>query len=256
MYLQRLAENCERLRIVAPARGFRAKLEEALRGWTPPALPPDEQGQGLFRVEWTTEGVMNLAGRILPTIPQAKRAALEAVSLPAPWWKESGVTGTKHAAWSPYLDAMHRASAQGGYCALLVDPDGAVVDGDRVTPILAERGGGNTSKIVLRYPPKHAGAVESVTIRALRQVLERLKSDEQEGPNMVLQESSFNLRDVQATASQALLVVGSGVGVGNVAQLNGSPVGVTNDAGKIYAAVASCLSKAREDGWEVVSSCE
>lgn len=142
---------------------------------------------------------------------------------------------------------------------------GAVVDGDRVTPILAERAGGtssNSGKIVLRYPPKHAGAVESVTIRALGQELDRLKGDEQEGSKIVLQESSFSLRDVRATSTQALLVVGSGVGVGNVAQLNGSPVGVPKrasddiDAEEIFTVVANCLSKAREDGWEVVSSSE
>ena len=265
MYLQRLAENCERLQIVAPEQGFRAELERAVRGWTPPATPiqPDQQGQGLFRVEWTSSGMMNLAGRILPVVSPAKRAALVAVSLPAPWWKRRGATGTKHADWSPYQDAMQRARAQGGYCALLVDPDGTVIDGDRVTPILAETSDGTSStsgKIVLRYPPKRAGAVESITIRALRQELDRIESNGQDGPIMVLRESSFSLRDVQAATSQALLVVGSGVGVGNIRLLNGSPIGVAEQAGdaydadEVFTAVANCLSKAREDGWEMLSS--
>lgn len=265
MYLQRLTENCERLQIVAPEQGFRAELERAVRGWTPPAVPiqPDQQGQGLFRVEWSSSGVMSLAGRILPVVSQAKRAALAAVSLPAPWWKRRGATGTKHADWSPYHDAMHRAWAQGGYCALLVDPDGTVIDGDRVTPILAETSDGTSStsgKIVLRYPLKRAGAVESITIRALRQELDRLEGDGQEGPRMVLRESSFSLRDVQAATTLALLVVGSGVGVGNIGQLNGSPIGRAKRAGdafdahKIYTAVANCLSKAREAGWEMLAS--
>ena len=77
---------------------------------------------------------------------------------------------------------------------------------------------------------------------------------------MVLRESSFSLRDVQAATTLALLVVGSGVGVGNIGQLNGSPIGRAKRAGdafdahKIYTAVANCLSKAREAGWEMLAS--
>ena len=56
----------------------------------------------------------------------------------------------------------------GSYCALLVDPDGTVVDGDRVTPVILDQSGTR-----LRYPPPRAGAVESVTLglllRALRE---------------------------------------------------------------------------------------
>jgi para-aminobenzoate synthetase len=282
-YLQRLADHCARLGIVAPADGFRAEMQRALREWTPPEIPADPaaQGQGLFRVEWTASGVMNLAGRILPAIAQTKRDALSAVSVAAPWWSKSEVVGTKHGAWSPYIDAMHAAWAHGSYCAVLVDPDGTVIDGDRVTPILIDRQtttgeGGTEQNVRLRYPPSQAGAVESMTMRALREeLLSNTTRVESSGEVISIEESSFSLQDV--LEAEEVLVVGSGVGVGNVTQVNGvaiaggaksaaaaAPTGggtsssadsaVTrcgdDDSGRLYGAVASCLLKARSRDWE------
>jgi hypothetical protein len=126
-YLGRLAEHCDRLSIAHPsAEGLRNELQSAIAQWqqegdpahaftvaaTALAAGPAAQGQGLFRVEWTAGGGLNLAARVLPHIPDAKRGSLTAVSLPSPTWSSIsgaagsgsaadsatavGVTGTKH----------------------------------------------------------------------------------------------------------------------------------------------------------------
>ena len=243
-YFQRLADNCARLGIEPPAQPakdragrFRAQLCAALKAWAPPALAPETEGQGLFRVEWTAAGEMALSCRVLPPLAEAKRCQLAAVSLPAPWWAMDGVTGCKHGSWAPYMDAMHAARAQGAYCALLVDPDGAVVDGDRVTPVLRDATGR------VRYPPPHAGAVQSVTMRLL---LESLAEEGDQG--LRLEEESFTLDEV--LAGQELVVVGSGVGVGRLVEVDGTALAkaAEEQAGEgLYEALRRCLDRARCD---------
>ena len=75
----------------------------------------------------------------MPPLPaEARHAGVAGVVLPAPWWgtpADGGETGTKHGAWGPYAAAMMAARARGAYCGVLIDPDGVVVDGDRLTPV-------------------------------------------------------------------------------------------------------------------------
>ena len=79
--------------------------------------------------------------------------------------------------------------------------DGAGLGGERVTPGLRGATGG------VRYPPPHAGAVQSVTMRLL---LEGLAEEGDQG--LRLEEESFTLGEV--LAGQELVVVGSGGGGG------------------------------------------
>lgn len=265
MYLRRLEEHCERLQIALPTIGLRAELTHALRSWTPPTLPsiPAARGQGLLRVEWTRSGKMHLAARVLQRSADETRGHLAAVSLPAPWWGQNKITGTKHGAWSPYIEAMHCAWAQGGHCALLVDPDGTVIDGDRLSPILVERVESTGCEFRLRYPPRRVGAVDSVTIRALTEAFERTRPTlgGRGKAALHLEEAAFALQDV--FQAEAVLVVGSGIGVGNITLVNGRPIGCTRPsatgatiADDIFGIVAGCLSLAREHGWDAFTGAD
>ena len=343
--MSRLAAHCDRLAIGHPSTdGLRAELESAVEKWQSEqeeeeeeeepahasavaaaavAAGPAAQGQGLFRVEWTAAGSMNLAARILPHIPDTQRESLTAVSLPAPTWGGSaaggaylgaagpvrdvylgaaagalpsdaadsavggaaagalpsdaadsaavgdaaagalpsdaadsavggGVTGTKHGAWSAYIDAMHSAWDYGAYCALLIDGDGVVVDGDRVTPVIR-------MEDRLLYPPPREGAVESITVRVLADALAAAAADGQGGAAQLrLEEGRFTLQDV--LEAEEVAVVGSGVGVGRLVNVNGTAIGAGAGAGddvnvgmSMYRLLRESLAGAKEAGWEVLA---
>jgi hypothetical protein len=106
------------------------------------------------------------------------RSNVSAITAKAPWWDHQEAAGTKHGAWGAYIDAMRAARCalptrssssklaalvlwpetrvacrgNGAYCALLIDPDGYVVDADRMTPIIWDASGR------LRYAHAHMQA--------------------------------------------------------------------------------------------------
>jgi branched-subunit amino acid aminotransferase/4-amino-4-deoxychorismate lyase len=135
---------------------------------------------------------------------------------------------------------MHQAWDYGAYCALLIDDDGCVVDGDRVTPVVQMKGR-------LLYPPPRDGAVQSMTICVLADVLAGGG-----GAQLRLEEGRFTLQDV--LEAEGIAVVGSGVGVGRLATVNGSTIGegvsTSGDVG-LYGLLRESLAGAKEAGWEV-----
>ena len=204
---------------------------------------------GLLRVEWTTEaggeGMVSLATRMVPR----PSGPIGAVTCRAPWWggpADGGATGTKHGAWAPYTEAMLAARAAGAYCALLVDADGVVVDGDRVTPVIWDADGR------VRYPPPADGAVESVTVRM---VLDELReTDGEGGVPRTAEAEAFTLEEL--LAARQVVLLGSGVGVGRLASVDG--VALSGSAGgeadtaegpSFFEVMSGCLARARGKGW-------
>jgi branched-subunit amino acid aminotransferase/4-amino-4-deoxychorismate lyase len=181
------------------------------------------------------------------------------VSVGAPWWDSKDALGTKHGAWQPYLDAMGSARDAGVYCALLVCPDGYVVDGDRVTPLMWDAAGR------LRYPPPSHGSVESVTMQLIMKELPNLIMENEgayRGFPTEVEADRFTLNDLMEAREVVLL--GSGLGVGRLTSVDGEALGghavptgqaeaedgaKSGTEGSLLSGLSKCLARARETGW-------
>jgi branched-subunit amino acid aminotransferase/4-amino-4-deoxychorismate lyase len=151
-------------------------------------------------------------------------------ALPAPRW-DATITGTKHGDWEPYQQSTTFATENGFIAALLVHA-GVVVDSDRATPLLLDVDG------TAWYPDPSGGAVDSITLQIIRADVERAGIPLQMGR---LTTSMFE-RAVE------VLLVGTGLGVSRVRQIDGQPVGSEQTA--LLDICRNSITMRREDGWE------
>jgi len=155
---------------------------------------------------------------------------LTAISQTAPRFNQR-VQGTKHDDWSAYQVARQNAQDTGADIALLVH-DGIIVDGDRCTPILLDIDG------IAYAPEPDGGGVDSVTLEVLSPVIEA---------------SGIPFRRARLTEkllgrAREIIVVGTGVGVAWLNEIDGQPIG-TNSSGPLYATCASAFESKLHDSW-------
>ena len=205
LHLARMREHAQRLRIEWPD-----DLQNRLASLVPDA--PDDGGN-VCRIHLTREGDLSA------TVHQMSHAdsPLCAISRAAPRWSKR-VQGTKHADWSPYRDARSAALDAGADLALLVH-EGAVVDGDRCTPILLDVDG------VAYASPTEDGGVDSITLALL-------------GPEIEAAGIPFrraHLTETLIGRARELIVVGTGLGAAWIDEVDGQRIG-TGAAGPLFAA--------------------
>jgi branched-subunit amino acid aminotransferase/4-amino-4-deoxychorismate lyase len=153
-----------------------------------------------------------------------------AVTNPMPRFSRR-ITGTKHAAWQPYHDARKYAKSRGADVALLIDDD-IIVDADRASPILLDSDG------VAYFSRIESGAVDSLTLRAL--------SD-------AVSDAGIPLRPARLTRTlvarcREFIVVGSGIGVARIVEIDGQFVG-GDEPTPLYRALTESQDKRLESGW-------
>ncbi|MEC8978594.1 MAG: aminotransferase class IV [Candidatus Thermoplasmatota archaeon] len=161
---------------------------------------------GLMRIRWSAEGKLSVDIRKNPMI----RGPVSAISVPAPRWPRR-FRGIKHGAWSAYVTAMENAERMGSDIALLIH-DHCIVDGDRCTPILLDEDG------VAYAPGEEQGAVASVTLTLIENELES---------------AGIPLRMAWLTEElvrrcRELVVIGTGIGVVVVEEIDGHDIPVGN----------------------------
>jgi len=226
LHLQRLSEHAQKLGIKVPADlrdrvlGLLGDIQQISVGERVPA--------GLVTVTLDREGGLEVDSRenVQPTSP------VTAISLPAPRWNRP-VQGTKHGAWSPYLEARERALAASADVALLVE-DGAIIDGDRATPLLLDGDG------TAWAADSEAGGIDSVTLKV---IIWGLK---EEG----IPFNRGRLHEEMIGRAREMVLVGTGIGVARIAEIDGQMVGMSEE-GVLSKISSKILSEALEDSWEV-----
>ena len=219
LHMKRLREHINKLGLAWPddfAEQLRAALNTLSGEDAPVSQPVDEvsenessrrpptlQPQALLRVEVDDNGVVGLVGR------QCNRTKNEVTGIchPAPRYSTE-LQGLKHADWQAYLEAGDAAREVGADVALLVH-DGAVIDGDRATPILLDADG------IAWVSDPQLGGVHSTTVEFLLPTLEAAGIPLQYG----------RLTATMLARSREVVMVGSGVAVVRLASLDGEEVG-------------------------------
>jgi branched-subunit amino acid aminotransferase/4-amino-4-deoxychorismate lyase len=141
------------------------------------------------------------------------------------------IAGTKHAAWQPYHDARVHAKSRGADVALLIDED-IIVDADCASPILLDSDG------VAYFSAAGSGAVDSLTLRAL---------------SGAVLAAGIPLRPARLTRTMVarcseLIVVGSGIGVVRIVDIDGQLVG-GDEPTALYRTLTESQTKRLKSGW-------
>ena len=214
-HLQRLHEHSKRLGIEWPDN-FRERLA---------TIQPTGNGN-LCRVQLHRDGSIGV------TLHESyyTSSPLCAVSHTAPRFPRK-VQGTKHAAWSSYQDARSAAVNAGADIALLVH-DGIVVDGDRCTPILLDSDG------VAYAPSSEGGGIDSITLSILQPAIEAAG----------IPFRHARLTETLLGRASELIVVGTGVGVAWLDEVDGQNVG-TGTPGPLYETCNTAFASALNDAW-------
>ena len=139
--------------------------------------------------------------------------------------------GTKHAAWSGYQNARKNSNQGGADIALLVH-DGAVVDGDRCTPILLDVDG------VAFAPAPEGGGIDSITLSILKPAIE----------NAGIPFRYARLTETLLGRDAEIIVVGTGVGVAWLNEIDGQNVG-KGAPGPLFNTCNVAFESALEDAW-------
>ena len=208
LHFARIRRHAKVLGIGVPDDLERTVLSR-LEGLGHPGEPNDspDQANFLLIVEVSAEGEVRLEPRTIQKWPDRP---LSAVSLLAPNWEEP-VRGTKHGDWEPHRQAREAAIENGADIGLLFE-DGILIDGDRCAPLLLDHDG-------VAYHPSHGdGALDSVTIQAIRPALEA---------------AGIPVRPARLTLAMILrasemVVCGSGMGVRAVGSIDGRKIGSPN----------------------------
>lgn len=136
-----------------------------------------------------------------------RNEAIEAITVPAPRWNER-TNGTKHGDWTGYQRATQAALDAGCDAAMLVH-DYAIVDADRGTPMLLDEDG------TVWVAPSADGGVDGITAAVLEAQLP--------GVGLPVIKGKLNERTVARCAE--LIVVGTGMGVCRINDLDGESIG-------------------------------
>jgi branched-subunit amino acid aminotransferase/4-amino-4-deoxychorismate lyase len=206
LHMQRLRDHCQQLGITWPD-DFTEQLERALQ-----TLSPDDSGAqecnqlsqpaALLRVEVNDNGVVELAGR---PCAETKRD-VAGITHPAPRF-DTTIQGMKHADWQSYYDSGLAARQANTDVALLIH-DGAVIDGDRATPMLLDQDG------VAWLSSPELGGVHSTTVEFLLDALDDAGIPLQYG----------RLTAPMLAQAREVVMVGSGVVAVNLVEVDGQPL--------------------------------
>ena len=226
-HLKRMHSHADRLRIGIP-NDFHHEVKSLLQG-----LEPIQLGEnlipGLVRLTLGKDGSLQCNARANP----AQRTEIAAICLPAPT-VPSRVQGCKHGDWSHHEDARRKAEEAGCDAALFISGDG-IIDSDRATPILLDMDG------TAWFPSPDSGGVESVTLARL------VKG---------LNESGIPVNRGSLTAGmvdrcQELVLVGSGICVASITELDGQDIG--KNSGQILSSILrDQLADVLSTAWEKV----
>ena len=214
-HLQRLEQHANRLGIVWP-EDFLQSLH---------STPINGTGN-LCRIQLDQNGTITLTLRHSQYPP----SPLTAASQEAPRFPEH-VQGTKHAEWSGYNKARKQSNDKGADIGLLVH-DGAVVDGDRCTPILLDIDG-----VAFASSPD-GGGVDSITLDVLRPSIE--------AAGIPFRTARLTERLLGRAAE--IVVVGTGVGVAWLNEIDGQRVG-TGSAGPLFNTCKGAFDYQLEEAW-------
>lgn len=214
-HLNRLNEHAQRLSIKWP-KGMGELLRKS-----------DLVGEGnLCSIQ------LNRDGTVTCTLRESvySDSPLTALSQAAPRFSEI-VQGTKHAEWDGYSEARSFATRDGADIALLVH-DGAVVDGDRCTPIILDIDG------VAYAPSPDGGGIDSITLQLLIPEIEAAG----------IPFRYARLTETMLGRSSEVIVVGTGVGVAWLSEIDGQSVG-RNSPGPLYETCKNAFRSKLNTAW-------
>ena len=217
-HLERIRAHAGRLEIDWP-EDFSERLA---------SISPTGDGN-LCQVKLTRDGEIEVTLRQTHYPPPP----LSAVSHTAPRFTPKA-QGTKHAAWAPYTDARTTAQNAGADIALLVH-DGAVVDGDRCTPILLDSDG------VAYAPSTDGGGIDSITLSVLKPAIEAAG----------IPFRYARLTETLLGRASEVIVVGTGIGVAWLDEIDGQKVG-TDCPGPLYETCHSAFATALDTAWSTM----
>ena len=217
---QRLDEHAKRLRINLP--------DEA------PAIAaePEQSGWRLARVSCASD---RATWEVQLRSMTFRNEAIEAITVQAPRWNER-TNGTKHGDWTPYVAAAETALKAGCDAALLVH-EYAIVDADRGTPMLLDDDG------TVWMGPSGDGGVDGITAA----VLEARLPD----AGLPVVRGKLNERTVARCAE--LIVVGTGMGVCRINDVDGESVGSSEVLSEVCQRLLA-QHFTEESTWSVVGS--
>ena len=214
-HLIRLRSHAERLGIEWPS-DFKERLSSA-----------SVTGAGnLCRIRLNRDGQVDVSLSISEYPP----SPFSALSQEAPRFGQRA-QGTKHAAWSGYQQARKNSNQGGADIALLVH-EGVVVDGDRCTPILLDADG------VAFAPSPEGGGIDSITLNLLKPAIE----------NTGIPFRYARLTETLLGRAAEIIVVGTGVGVAWLSEIDGQNVG-KGAPGPLFNTCNAAFESALEDAW-------
>ena len=155
---------------------------------------------------------------------------MKAISVPDPLWPEN-IKGTKHGDWEPYKKARKKAIDAGAHIALFVE-DEAVTDADRATPILLDVDG------TVWIADSLNGGVDSITASIITNSLEDNGIPINRG----------RLHQKLIGRAMEFIVVGSGIGVARIDDIDGQKIGSMKD-GILTKTATEVLHIALKDSW-------
>lgn len=215
LHLSRMRAHAEQLGIEWPAEMSQYLKEAKIEG----------EGN-LCRLQLNSDGVIAISLREsnYPNSP------LIALSQTAPRFSEK-VQGTKHAAWDDYYNARLHSVNGGADIALLVH-EGVVVDGDHCTPILLDIDG------VAYAPASDGGGVDSITLSILKPAIEAAG----------IPFRYARLTETLLGRAAEVIVVGTGVGVAWLHEIDGQSVG-TGSSGPLFETCNIAFESKLEEAW-------
>ncbi|MEE2758732.1 MAG: aminotransferase class IV [Candidatus Thermoplasmatota archaeon] len=217
-----LQDHLSRLHIHANRLGIKwpANMEELLK-------ESYVKGEGnLCRIQLNRDGSVELTLRV----SEYPNSPLTASSHPAPRFSDN-IQGTKHAEWEGYNEARRQSEGKGTDIGLLVH-EGNVVDGDRCTPILLDIDG------VAYAPTLDGGGVDSITLTLLKPALE----------NAGIPFRYARLTERLLGRASEIIVVGTGVGVAWLNEIDGQRVG-NGSAGPLFNTCMTAFNEALVGAW-------
>ena len=214
-HLSRLKSHAERLGIVWPS-DFEGRLTK---------IHPSGDGN-LCQIRLSKDGEIELTLRLAEYPPSPLAASSQA----APRFTHRA-QGTKHAAWDGYSNARLNAINQGTDIGLLVH-EGVVVDGDRCTPVLLDADG------VAFAPTPEGGGIDSITLNILKPAIEAAG----------IPFRYARLTETLLGRAAEIIVVGTGVGVAWLSEIDGQRVG-SGAPGPLFETCTQAFEKALEIAW-------
>ena len=206
-HIDRIKRHCNKLLINYP-EDIQVKIMQEISLLSALDLPLEgldsSQPPFLLKIMLSASGEISLDAR--KNIPH--NGSMIATIAEAPRWDEA-ITGTKHADWREYNKITKHAQDNGFDVALLIFEE-AIVDADRGTPIMLDDDG------TAWVPDGNQGGVDSITLEYMIQILE------EQGIPLI----KGRLTAKMILRAQELLVLGTGIGVAKLVEVDGTKIGV------------------------------